>query len=358
MKLILFYPLTNLSTGGIFDTFSANCATVFAMKIWVLATDACMVSAVYGVLDVCIAANYCLQKRYGKDVEEKIDCQIVTINNKPVMGYNGIQIAPTAQISKDEVPDVIIASAGVEVVIACCGDDITYVNQKEINEWLQYCHQKGTLITSFCTGSFLLASAGVLNGKVATTHWRSADLFRRVFPFVKLDCERLIIDNGDVICSGGSMSYIDLSLYLVEKYAGKDIVSDCAKYLVFDPVRQKQSPYVTFERQKKHDDQAILKAQEWLESHYHKEVSIDALADHVGLGARTFKRRFKLATNENPISYLQRIRVERAKDKLEKTTEPINNVIWSVGYEDVSSFRQLFKRFTGLTPRDYRQKFS
>jgi transcriptional regulator GlxA family with amidase domain len=127
---------------------------------------------------------------------------------------------------------------------------------------------------------------------------------------------------------------------------------------VFDPVRQKQSPYISFQAQKSHDDKAILTAQEWLETHFRQDVSIEQLAEKVGLGSRTFKRRFKIATAENPINYLQRIRIEQAKNKLEKTTDPINNIIWSVGYEDVSSFRQLFKRFTGLTPKNYRLKFA
>lgn len=328
------------------------------MKVLVLATDHCMVSAVYGVLDVLSTANYCIERRYGKESVDKFDCQIVTINSKSVYGYNRIEIKPTQILNSQEAPDVIVLSSSVEVVIDCCGDDIDLANRDEIKQWLTYCKEQGTIISSFCTGAFLLASSGLLAGKVATTHWRSADLFRRVFPYIRLDCDQLIIDNGDVICSGGSMSYIDLSLHLIDRFVGKDIVSDCAKLLVFDPIRQKQSPYVSFKAQKKHEDKAILAAQDWLEQHYQSEISMDELADKVGLGIRTFKRRFKQATNENPINYLQRIRVEQVKDKLEKTNDAINHIIWSVGYEDISSFRQLFKRFTGLTPRDYRQKFS
>jgi len=328
------------------------------MKVMVLATKNCMVSAVYGVLDVFFAANFCMDKRYGEGIVNPIECQIVTINDQPVAGYNGINIMPTKLLDKRDTPDVIIVSSTAEVVVSCCENSIEFQDKEEINQWLNDCYKRGSILASYCTGSFTLASAGVLNGKLATTHWRSADLFRRVYPFVKLDSEQLVIDNGDVICSGGAVSYIDLALHLVDKHVGKDVTSDCAKLLVFDPVRQKQSPYVSFENHKGHDDQAILKAQEWLETHYKQNISMDDLAEQVGLGSRTFKRRFKLATNENPINYLQRIRVEQAKNKLEKTTESINNIIWSVGYEDVSSFRQLFKRFTGLTPKDYRQKFA
>lgn len=328
------------------------------MKIAVLASNQCVLSGVYGLVDVFFAAEHCRQHRYTAQEQRAISCQIVTINNKPVKGYNGIAIAPTADIITNEIPDIIIVSSSVRAVIDCCADDVMVDNLPEVKQWLVQCHQQGTTIASYCTGSFVLASCGLLNGKTATTHWRSADLFRRLFPSVRLDCDRMLIDNGKVICSAGSMSYIDLALYLVDKYVGKDIASDCAKLIVFDPVRQKQSPYASFQAQKEHNDQAILKAQEWIESHFNNDVFIDELAERVGLGARTFKRRFKLATAETPLSYLQRIRVEHAKQRLEKTTEPINQIIWSIGYEDISSFRQLFKRFTGVTPKDYREKFA
>mgnify|MGYP000400661591 CR=1 FL=1 len=329
-----------------------------AMKVAILAGKYCMVSGVYGMLDVFSAANYCQDKRYGRGKREGIDCKIVTIDDKPVTGFNGIEIKPMATLASMGVPDVIIVTTSVQVVIDCCGNDIELPHKEKLKEWLHNCQAKGALIASSCTGSFLLASTGMLSGKTATTHWRSADLFRKIFPSIRLNCEQILIDNGDVICAGGSTSYMDLSLYLAEKLLDKDTASDCAKLLVFDPVRQKQSPYGSFKAQKSHEDQAILSAQEWLERNYKKDISMDALAEQVGLGSRTFKRRFKLATGENPITYLQRIRVELAKGKLEKTTESINNIIWSVGYEDISSFRQLFKRFTGLTPKDYRQKFA
>lgn len=328
------------------------------MNIVVLATNNCMVSAVYGLVDVFFAANFCLEKRYGKGVIEPINCKIVTINDLAVKGYNGIQILPTAQLNTTVTPDIIIVSSFAEVVVDCCEEAVDFSDKDEISKWLTLCHCNGSIVASYCTGAFLLASVGLLKGKTATTHWRSADLFRRVFPHIKLEPDQLIINNGDVVCAGGAMSYIDLALHIIDLNLGKDISSDCAKFLVFDPVREKQSPYVTFKSYKKHNDQPILKAQEWLEQHFNNSISIDDLANFVGLGARTFKRRFKFATNENPINYLQRIRIEQAKNKLEKTTESINSIIWSVGYEDISSFRQLFKRFTGLTPKDYRLKFN
>ena len=328
------------------------------MKIHVLATNNCMVSAVYGLLDVFYVANFCLNNRYQGQQQSHIDCQIVTINNQPVVGYNGISVAPTAQTNSSDYPDIVIVSSTVGVAVNDCGDDIDVPDQEKINRWLNQCHQQQTLIASYCTGSFVLASSGLLKNKIATTHWHNADLFNRLFPSVKLNSEQMVVDNGDVICSAGSMSYIDLALHLTERFYSRELASDCAKFIVFDPVRDKQSPYTSFKGQKNHDDQAVLKAQEWLESHYAEPIAIEALADLVKLTPRTFKRRFKQATGENAISYLQRVRVEHVKDKLEHTTNSINNIIWSVGYEDISSFRQLFKRFTGLTPKDYRQKFT
>lgn len=328
------------------------------MKIVVLASNKCVVSALYGILDVFYAANYCAGQRYGTGVKEVLDCQIVTIDNKAVIGYNGIEVMPTKLLSHEQVPDIIVVSSSVKPVLECCEESVN-IEQKELVEpWLNYCHQQGSTLASYCTGSFLLAECGLLSRKVATTHWRSADLFRKLYPFIHLDSEELIVDNGDVICSGGAMAYIDLALYLIEKSIGREVATDCAKLMVFDPVRQKQSPYVSFQSQKEHEDQAILKAQEWLEGHFKQSILIEKLAEHVGLGSRTFKRRFKLATNETPISYLQRIRVEHVKMKLESSTDPINKIIWSAGYEDISSFRQLFKKFTGITPKEYRLKFN
>jgi len=325
------------------------------LKVRVLATDTCTVSGVYGILDAFFAANYCSKERFNVDESMLIDSQIVTIDDQPVHGYNGIVITPTARINKHELPDIIVVSATVEVVVGC--DKAQIRNKEEIEQWLKWCHQQGVVVASYCTGAFILGAAGLLNGKVATTHWRSEHVFRKLFPFVKLDVGQLIVDNGDVICSGGSLSYIDLTLHIIQRFISKDIASDCAKLLVFDPIRQKQSPYVNRTQSKKHEDQPILEAQEWLEGHYKKDIHIDDVAAKVGLTSRTFKRRFKQATNENPINYVQRLRVEHVKDRLEKTTESINKIVWSVGYEDIGSFRQLFKRFTGLTPKEYRQKF-
>ncbi|WP_286272515.1 GlxA family transcriptional regulator [Thalassotalea hakodatensis] len=328
------------------------------MNIGLIAVNNCMVSGIYGVLDIFYTANFCIEKKYGKNSKHHFNCNIYTIDDRPVKGFNGIEIKPTASIKTNDALDILIISASAEIVVECCQESTEIEHQGAIINWLTYYHQLGTVVASYCTGAFLLATSGLLTGKLATTHWRNADMFRRLYPNIKLTSDELIVDNGDTICSGGSISYIDLSLYLINKYIGKDISAECAKLLVFDPIREKQSPYVSFEKQKDHHDQAILKAQEYIESHYQQDISIEALAERVGLGSRTFKRRFKQATSENPLTYLQRIRVEQAKLKLENSTESINKIIWSVGYEDISSFRQLFKRFTGLTPKDYRQKFA
>ena len=328
------------------------------MKIAILATNNTMVSGIYGLLDVFFAANFCIEKRYGKHSLHKIDCQIVTINNIPVKGYNGVEIKPTADIDLFNNPDIVIPSSSAEIVVECCDSAVNFENKAQTIAYLTQKYNEGSVLASYCSGAFIVAATGLLKGKSATTHWRNFELFRSLYPFTRLETDNMIVDNGDIICSGGAMSYIDMALHITSRFIDKEVSSDCAKLLVFDPIREKQSPYVSFEHQKSHNDQPILKAQEYIESHYNNDISMDNLAERVGLGSRTFKRRFKLATNENPINYLQRIRVEQAKRKLEKTTDSINKIIWSVGYEDVSSFRQLFKRFTGLTPKDYRQKFA
>jgi transcriptional regulator GlxA family with amidase domain len=193
---------------------------------------------------------------------------------------------------------------------------------------------------------------------VATTHWRAAPMFRDRYPDIRLDENQLVVDNGQIICAGGATAFVDLCLYLVERFASPSVALACSKMLVMDGRRQEQTPYMAFYSKKAHQDDAIRKAQGWLEAHYADPVTIDEVASVAGLGTRTFKRRFKEATGETPISYLQHLRIEAAKHLLESSREQTARIIWSVGYEDASSFRRLFKRTAGCTMEQYRKRFS
>lgn len=224
--------------------------------------------------------------------------------------------------------------------------------------WLARQGRKGACLCSVCAGAFLLAQTGLLKGRKATTHWNLADSFATRFPDILLKRERMLIDEGDCITAGGVSAYMDLSLYLTARFGSPELAASLSKLLLIDPSRHLQSPYRTCSFIKNHGDTAILAVQKWLEENYAKPTTIHELADKAGLGERTFMRRFKKATGDTPLEYLQQLRIEGARKLLETTSETVEGITFKSGYEDISSFRKLFKNQTGLSPSAYRQKFS
>lgn len=326
------------------------------IRVAVIAVPFCHASGVHGIMDFFATANYC-GRMPGADRTPLFDCQIVTLDNQPVRGYSGALIAPTAAIESFR-PDVIVVGSAMEAVIAESQVERSLAQSQPMFAWLREAFEGGALLASVCTGSFILAEAGLLDGQVATTHWRAASAFRKRYPDVRLDEHQLLVDNGQVVCAGGATAFVDLCLYLVERLSTPAVALACSKLLVLDNRRFEQTPYMSFYGQKAHQDDAIRKAQSWLETHYAEPVAIDDVADIAHLGTRTFKRRFKDATGETPISYLQHIRIEAAKHLLESSREQTARIIWAVGYEDASSFRRLFKRTVGCTMEQYRKRFS
>jgi transcriptional regulator GlxA family with amidase domain len=218
-------------------------------------------------------------------------------------------------------------------------------------------YRQGTDVAGICTGVFLLAAAGILSGKRATTHWAYEDLFRQRFPDVNLHPESIITQDDRVFCSGGGSAGVDLGLYLIEKYHGPEPARRCAAMMLLDRGREAQTPYRETPTPKRHADAAVLKAQAFIEQHMAGDVLMDQVAAHVNMSLRNFKRRFKLATGESPLAYLQRLRMETARRVLERDDTRIEDLALSVGYEDLGFFRKLFIRHTGLSPSDYRQRF-
>ncbi|AZZ90295.1 helix-turn-helix domain-containing protein [Hahella sp. KA22] len=331
------------------------------MKIVLLALPHCAAASVHGILDIFTTANYCHARLSGaagkRPLEPYFNIKVVTQNDQPVIAYNGMAIAPNAAFEEAE-PDLIIVASAIEAITAGAALPEHLAQFHEAYEWLRRHTERGAVVASACTGSFVLAEAGLLEGKTVTTHWRAAEHFRQRYPEIRLDIDRLLIDSGDIICAGGATAYIDLSFHLIERFAGQGLATAVSKLHLFDSKRQQQTPYITFYGYKSHKDNAVKKAQEWMESHYAEHFSVDDVAALAGLGGRTFKRRFKEATGENPINYLQQLRVEAVKHQLETTLKSSNEIIWEVGYEDISSFRRLFKRATGCTMEQYRKRFS
>jgi len=218
-------------------------------------------------------------------------------------------------------------------------------------------HRAGTLLCSVCAGAILLAGTGLLAGRPATTHWALTARFRERFPDVRLDTDRLVVDDGDLITAGGLMAWVDLGLRLVERFLGPEAMLAAARHFLVDPGGREQRFYITFAPVLSHGDSAILKAQHWLQRHSGGKVDIPRMAAAAGLGERTFLRRFRRATGLKPTEYLQHLRVGQARDQLERTGQAVDAIAWQVGYEDPGAFRKTFHRLTGLTPTDYRRRF-
>ncbi|MES2006164.1 MAG: helix-turn-helix domain-containing protein [Bacteroidota bacterium] len=229
---------------------------------------------------------------------------------------------------------------------------------KEMVPWIVDQYTKGAELASLCIGAFLLASTGLLNGKKCSTHWNHSNLFRSMFPEVELVDGSIITEEQGIYSSGGANSYWNLLLYLVEKYTDRDTAILASKFFAVDIDRESQSSFMMFKGQKEHEDNEILRAQDFIESNYQEKITVDELAGRFALGRRSFERRFKRATNNTVMEYIQRVKIEAAKRSFESSRKNINEVMYDVGYTDTKAFRTIFKKITGLTPIEYRNKYN
>lgn len=224
--------------------------------------------------------------------------------------------------------------------------------------WLLDRHAQGATLASNCGGAFALAATGLLAGRPATTHWFFAEQFRERFPEVRLESDRMVIDDGDIVTAGGLMAWTDLGLRIVERLLGPTVMMETARFLLIDPGGREQRNYASFAPRLTHGDEAVLKAQHLLQAKEGRVGGVSELAAEAGLEERTFQRRFKAATGMTPIEYSQHLRVGKSRELLEFTRRTVDQIAWSVGYEDAAAFRKLFHRITGLSPNEYRQRFS
>ena len=229
---------------------------------------------------------------------------------------------------------------------------------KTVVPWIVDQYRKGAEVASLCVGAFLLASTGLLNGKKCSTHWGYQSEFREMYPDVEVVEGGIVTEEERIYSSGGAHSYWNLLLYLLEKYTDRETAILASKYFAIDIDRDSQSAFAMFKGQKSHKDKEILKAQEYIEKNIHEKISTDELAKISAIGRRTFERRFKDATNNSVLEYIQRIKIEAAKRQFETSRKNINEVMYDVGYTDTKAFRDLFKKLTGLTPVEYRNKYN
>ncbi len=224
--------------------------------------------------------------------------------------------------------------------------------------WIIDQYNAGAEVACLCVGAFLLASTGLLNGKQCATHWMASKDFKKMFPQVNLVEDKIITDESGLYSSGGAFSYLNLILYLIEKYAGREVAVFMSKAFQIDIERKSQSQFIIFNGQKAHEDEPIKKAQEFIESNFQDRIAIDQLADMFAMGRRSFERRFKKATNNTIVEYMHRVKVEFAKRSFETSQKNIHEVMYEVGYSDAKAFREVFKKITKLTPIEYRNKYN
>jgi transcriptional regulator GlxA family with amidase domain len=231
-------------------------------------------------------------------------------------------------------------------------------DNKDMLAWIVQQYHGGAAVASLCIGVFLLAGTGLLDGRNCTTHWELAAEFREMFPAVHLATDKIITDENNIYTSGGAYSWLNLILYLVEKYAGREIAVLCAKGFQIDIHRSSQSPFIIFSGQKDHKDTAISTAQEFIEQNIHARITVGQIADMLALGRRNLERRFKQATGNTVMEYIQRVKIEMVKKSLETSRLGVSEAMYKVGYSDPKAFRTIFKKVTGLSPLQFRNRYN
>lgn len=249
--------------------------------------------------------------------------------------------------------------ADLVVIPAVSGDMDTAIRRnKDFFPWIVKQHENGAEVASLCLGAFLLASTGLLNGKKCSTHWLFANQFRSMFPEVTLVDDKIITEQNGIYSSGGATSYWNLLLHLIEKHTSREFAILASKFFVLDISRNSQSPFSIFKGQKIHNDPEMVKVQEFIENNYQDKITVDQLSDKFGIGRRTLERRFKKATNNTIVEYIQRVKIEASKKELETGRKTVNEVMYDVGYNDNKAFRDVFKKIAGLSPIEYRNKYN
>lgn len=288
----------------------------------------------------------------GKSTEPYYHVQLVGIKQDLDLYDGAFSVKAHTTIDKIKTTDLII--------IPAINGDIPkeLKNNQAFIPWIKQMHENGAEVASLCLGAFLLASTGLVSGKKCTTHWLGAEAFRQMFPDVELLEQKVVTDESGIYSSGGAYSFLNLILHLVEKYAGREAALWCAKVFEIEIGRETQAQFTIFRGQKGHEDESVKKAQTYIENNIGERISVEKLAEMFALSRRNFIRRFKKATQNTPIEYIQRVKIEAAKKSLESTTDNISEIMYRVGYTDSKAFRNIFRKVTGLSPLEYKMKYN
>lgn len=273
--------------------------------------------------------------------------------NQYVPANNGEYTVKTDRLLKD------VNETDLLIIPPTFGDTLKGIQaNEEAIPYFKKLYEKGSSLASLCIGAFLLAETGLLNGKKCSTHWAHISEFKERYPNIEVEDGAIITEHDNIYSSGGASSLWNLILYLIEKYADKETAVMISKYFALDIGRDSQSQFAIFKGQRNHGDEEIEKVQDYIEKHYEDKITIETLANLIHTGRRTFERRFKEATNNTAIEYIQRVRIEAAKKFFEASRKNVSEIMFDVGYTDTKAFRDIFKKITGLTPIEYRNKFA
>ena len=319
--------------------------------VTILLLDGTFSSTAIGPMEVFRHAGSLWNVLTGEHPVPRFRVTTASVDGRTVRCDGPIHIQPDLALAAVRKTDLIfIPTTGLHI------DDVVE-RYAAVAPWLRRWHKRGAAIASVCTGVGLVAATGLLDGRRATTHWALADRFRAKYPKVKWMPELMVTEDRGFYCGGGVHAALDLSLYLVEKFCGHDVAMQSAKAMLIETPRAWQSGFAIVPLKTEHSDDAISTAQEWLHENFHQTFPLDVPARRVGMSSRNFVRRFKQATGDSPLIYLQKLRIAAAKRLLESDHRTMQEISDAVGYQDVAFFRQLFQRHAGVSPSAYRRSF-
>lgn len=322
------------------------------MRVFVTAIEGATALNTVSVLDALAKADTAWRFLVRPDGQGAFEPMAVGVDERPITFAHGVQVSPTAVAGRDPAPDLVVVPGLDDDVLPSLARNGHWV------EWLARWHAEGAVVASSCTGAFVLAEAGLLDGRRATTHWIAEGLFRVRYPSVDLAIDRVVVDTGDVITSGGATTAFNLVLYLVARFGSRDRARAATQMLLLDSGRDSQLPFVMLGLHRDHDDHLVHAAQAAIDEGAVAPMTVERLAAHVGVSSRTLSRRFGAALGVSPKTYLDEVRIEAAKRLLHSTDDTIERIRSHVGFSDPTAFRRAFRRWVGVTPSEYRRRFA
>ncbi|QNL52290.1 helix-turn-helix domain-containing protein [Olivibacter sp. SDN3] len=306
-------------------------------------------STIVGAYQIFTRANAYWKENDGRDL---FKIQLVGVSPKVDLYGRLFAVQPHTHIAAIDQTNLIVIPALIH------NFQKAIKQNKLMMDWAKKQYKNGAEIATMCTGAFLLASSGLLNGRACSTHWSDADTFRTMFPEVNLQTDKLITDENGIYTNGGAYSFLNLLIYLIEKYFDRQTAIFCSKEFQIEMDRQSQSPFIIFKGQKLHGDEMVKEAQAYIESNLDEKLSIEDLCSKFATGRRNFDRRFIKATGNTPLEYAQRVKIEMAKKSFETSRKTVNEVMYEAGYSDVKAFRKVFRKITGISPLEYKGRYN